>query len=86
VFAEEDLPRNCYFGDGSAIPDESMRRILDVYRELEVSVPWQKGDVILIDNILAAHGRNPFVGERKILVAMGDMVAFDEISPRLLEE
>jgi alpha-ketoglutarate-dependent taurine dioxygenase len=79
LFAEGDLPRNCYFGDGSVIPDDSLREILDVYRELEVSVPWQKGDVMLVDNVLAAHGRNPFVGERKLLVAMGDMVAFDEI-------
>ncbi len=79
VFAERDLPRNCYFGDGSSIPDEGMRQILDVYRELEVSVPWQEGDVILVDNVLAAHGRNPYVGARKILVAMGDMVTFDEI-------
>jgi amino acid adenylation domain-containing protein len=79
VFREEDLPRQCYFGDGTPIPDEMMREVLATYAELEVCFPWQKGDIMLIDNVLAAHGRNAFVGERKILVAMGDMTSFDQV-------
>ncbi|MNJ78479.1 Taurine catabolism dioxygenase TauD, TfdA family [compost metagenome] len=35
---------------------------------------WRKGDVILLDNMLAAHARDPFEGPRKIVVAMGEMV------------
>jgi hypothetical protein len=34
---------------------------------------------MVVDNVLAAHGRNPFEGSRKILVTMGDMMSFDEI-------
>jgi alpha-ketoglutarate-dependent taurine dioxygenase len=79
LLAPEDFPRACYFGDGSEIPDDFMTTILDVYREIELAFPWQKGDVMLVDNILAAHGRNPFRGERKILVTMGDMMSYDEI-------
>ena len=30
----------------------------------------QAGDVLMLDNMLAAHGRRPFKGRRKILVAM----------------
>ena len=72
----EELPRSCRFGDGTPIPDEAMREILRVYQELEVSFPWERGDVMLLDNILAAHARNPFRGERELLVAMGDMVRY----------
>ena len=79
LYAEEDLPRNLYFGDGSPIPGEYMNAILDVYRELEVSFPWRKGDVMVVDNVLAAHGRNPFEGPRKILVAMGNMRTYDDL-------
>ena len=80
LFAPQDLPRNCFFGDGSPIEDETMREILRVYDELEVSFPWQRGDVLLVDNLMTAHGRNPFTGERKILVALGDMDGFEEVS------
>jgi alpha-ketoglutarate-dependent taurine dioxygenase len=79
LFADEDLPRHLYYGDGSPIPDGHMAAILDVYRELEVSSPWQKGDVMVVDNILAAHGRNSFEGPRKILVAMGNMKTYDDV-------
>ena len=57
-----------------------MREILRVYDELEVSFPWHRGDVLLVDNLLAAHGRNPFAGERKILVALGDMDSFEGVA------
>jgi alpha-ketoglutarate-dependent taurine dioxygenase len=77
---DQELPRSLYYGDGTTIPDEHMAAILETYRELEVSFRWQKGDVLLVDNILAAHGRNPFEGPRKILVAMGDMKTYEEVS------
>lgn len=79
LFGEDDLPRHCTYGDGSPIPDADMEHILEVYRELEVCFPWQTGDVVVVDNVLAAHGRNPFAGERKILVALGDMSSYDEV-------
>lgn len=78
-FKPEDLPRNCYYGDGTPIEDSIMEEICDVYQQLEVAFPWQKGDVLLLDNILVAHARNPFVGERKLLVAMGEMTSYTEI-------
>lgn len=78
-FKPEDLPRNCYYGDGTPIEDSVMEEICGVYQQLEVTFPWQKGDVLLLDNILAAHARNPFVGERKLLVAMGDMTSYTKI-------
>ena len=68
--------------DGSPIPDEHMQTILDDYARLEVSFPWQKGDVVLVDNVLVAHGRNPFRGKRKILVALGDMASYDQAGSR----
>jgi alpha-ketoglutarate-dependent taurine dioxygenase len=78
-FKSEDLPRNCYYGDGTPIEDSVMEEICGVYQQLEVIFPWQQGDVLLLDNILAAHARNPFVGERKLLVAMGEMTSYKEI-------
>ncbi|MFF1713250.1 TauD/TfdA family dioxygenase [Streptomyces sp. NPDC058268] len=72
----DTLPRHCHFGDGSAIPDEAMAEICRVYAELEVSFPWERGDVLVLDNILVAHARNPFRGPRELLVAMGDLVPF----------
>jgi len=73
MFQIEDMPRNCYYGDGSPIEDSIMDEICASYRQLEVVFPWQKGDVLLLDNVLTAHARNPYMGERKILVAMGEM-------------
>jgi amino acid adenylation domain-containing protein len=79
LYQDDDLPRQCRYGDGTAIEDADMAAILDLYRDLEVSFRWQRGDVLMVDNVLAAHGRNPFKGERKILVALGQMTSYDEV-------
>ena len=78
VFEEEELPRNCYYGDGSVIEDSVMDEILETYRKLEVTFSWQKWDILMLDNMLSAHGRNPFTGERKLFVAMGEMSAYPD--------
>jgi hypothetical protein len=74
VFGEENLPRNVYYGDGSPIEDSVMEEVGAVYEKAKISFPWQQGDVLMLDNMLAAHGRNPYAGDRKILVAMGEMI------------
>ena len=74
LFADEDLPRNVYFGDGTPIPDETIARIGEIYEELCVEFPWQRGDLVAVDNMIVSHARRPYDGERKHLVAMGAMV------------
>lgn len=73
-FGEENLPYNTYYGDGSPIEPEVARALRDAYARESVDVPWQKGDLVLLDNMLAAHGRKPFEGPRRVLVAMGERV------------
>lgn len=67
---EANLPRHVYFGDGSAIDDAYLQCIRDIYQQLKIKFTWQKGDVMLLDNMLFSHGREPFSGERKVLVGM----------------
>lgn len=70
VFAEEDLPNNTYYGDGSAIDDETVEELRAAYDAETILFDWEKGDVLLCDNMLVAHGRESFTGQRKVLVAM----------------
>ncbi len=72
-FAEEDLPFNTYYGDGSPIEAAALDQIREAYQQTAVRFPWQEQDVLLIDNVLTSHGREPFVGPRKIVVAMTEL-------------
>jgi alpha-ketoglutarate-dependent taurine dioxygenase len=69
-WGEEGLPRNTYYGDGSPIEPEALDEIREAYRQESVDVAWRGGDIVLLDNMLAAHGRSPFSGPRRVLVAM----------------
>jgi amino acid adenylation domain-containing protein len=75
LLKEEDLPRNVYYGDGSLIEDSVIDEVRGVYQQLAINFPWQKTDILMLDNMLTAHGRNPYTGERKIVVAMGEMIS-----------
>ncbi len=74
AFGEERLPRNVYYGDGSPIEDSVIEEIGAIYQEAAISFPWQPGNMIMLDNMLIAHSRNPYIGERKIVVAMGELM------------
>jgi len=67
---ENNLPRNTFYGDGSPIELEALEHIRKVYNEEKIKFKWQKGDIMILDNILTAHAREPFKGERKVVVAM----------------
>jgi len=70
-FSDDELPRNTFYGDGSPIEESTLNEIRQVYHEEEMMFPWQRGDVMVLDNRIMCHGRSPFSGDRKIVVAMG---------------
>jgi alpha-ketoglutarate-dependent taurine dioxygenase len=74
LFGEDNLPRHAYWGDHSPIKDSVMEKIRAAYQEATISFSWQQGDVLMLDNMLIAHGHNPYVGTRKIMVTMGEMI------------
>lgn len=82
LFDEDNLPRNVYYGDGTPIEQSVIDEITAVYKQAEITFPWHKGDVLMLDNMLAAHARNSFVGVRKIVVAMGEIVNAQDIELR----
>lgn len=70
LLGEENLPRNAYFGDGSPIDVEALNVIRNVYERTKFSFQWEKNDLLLLDNMLFTHGREPYEGPRKIVVGM----------------
>jgi alpha-ketoglutarate-dependent taurine dioxygenase len=71
-FNEEELPYNTYYGDGSPIEAAVLDELREAYREEAMAFRWQEGDILMVDNMLTAHGRNPYTGPRKIVVGMSE--------------
>ncbi len=69
---EIDLPRNAYDGDGTPIEDAVLDEIRAAYQAEMLRFTWQPGDVLMLDNMLMSHGRAPFEGKRRVLVAMAE--------------
>ena len=70
LFDEEDLPTNTFYGDGGRIPDDVMDHLRSCYRAASTRFDYRGDDILVVDNMRAAHGREPFTGPRKIAVAM----------------
>jgi alpha-ketoglutarate-dependent taurine dioxygenase len=75
VVGEAGVPFNTFYGDGSPIELSVLDEVREAYRREYVSLPWQEQDMLILDNMLVAHGREPFAGSRKIVVAMADPFA-----------
>jgi hypothetical protein len=68
--AEEHFRLNVTFADGGAIPLAALRHIRETLSAHTIPHRWRRGDILALDNRLAAHGRAPFSGPRKIALAM----------------
>ncbi|MEL7002367.1 MAG: TauD/TfdA family dioxygenase, partial [Bacteroidota bacterium] len=67
---EELLPFNTYFGNGDKIDEAVFDELKSAYAQCKVKFKWQKGDLLVLDNMCMAHGRESYSGDRKILVGM----------------
>ena len=77
-YGEDGLPFSTRFGDGDPIGADVVELINAAYEANTVREPWQAGDLLLVDNIRMAHGRDPFEGPREIVVGLADAVQRDD--------
>lgn len=65
-----DMPQYACFGDGQPATDAILSEVRAAMEQESVEFPWERGDLMIIDNMLTAHGRAPYTGPRKILLSM----------------
>lgn len=65
----EEQVLHCTFGDGSEISEADMEAVREAIWKNLVIYPWQTRDILLIDNYAISHGRTPYHGPRKVVVA-----------------
>ncbi len=59
-------------GNEQPLSSEGVSQMIALADELTFDMPWQTGDVALLDNTLVMHGRRPFRGRRKVLASLGN--------------
>lgn len=65
------------FGDGKPIPEHYLQKLAAITDDIRVLHKWQQGDVLVYDNVIAQHGRQPWEGrqeDRVILASLWDGV------------
>jgi alpha-ketoglutarate-dependent taurine dioxygenase len=58
------------FGDGTLLDRDAVDVATRLSEELSFNIPWQRGDVALVDNFVTMHGRRAFTGTRKVLASL----------------
>lgn len=61
------------FGDGTPIPEQYLKKLAEITDEIRVLHKWERGDVLVYDNIIAQHGRQPWQGEQSDRVIMASL-------------
>ncbi|GAA1394574.1 TauD/TfdA family dioxygenase [Pseudonocardia kongjuensis] len=70
----DGLPFSTRFGDGTPVPADVVDLINEAHERHAVREPWHDGDLLVVDNLRVAHGRDPYTGERDVVVALTDGV------------
>jgi alpha-ketoglutarate-dependent taurine dioxygenase len=74
-FGIDRMPFSTYWGDGTPISQDEVDTLLGCYRACARTFSWEPGDVLMLDNMLVAHGRRAYAGSRRVLVAMRGTVS-----------
>ncbi|GAA5156409.1 TauD/TfdA family dioxygenase [Pseudonocardia eucalypti] len=77
VYGPESLPFNTYYGNGEPLTPDTVAVINQVYEANTAREPWRPGDLMLVDNIRAAHSREAYAGQREVLVGMASPLRMD---------
>ncbi|MDA0342442.1 MAG: TauD/TfdA family dioxygenase [Proteobacteria bacterium] len=80
IFGVDELPRDARLGDGAPISPVLLDNVRTAFAAEARDFDWRAGDVMIVDNMRAAHGRRAFTGHRRVLVSMGAM--YSEQAPK----
>lgn len=80
LFEQEELPNQTFYGDGSYLEEDVVELLINAYEAEKVTFDWQQNDVLMVDNMLVAHGREPFEGDRKVVTAMSEPRSWSQVS------
>ncbi|HLU59303.1 MAG TPA: TauD/TfdA family dioxygenase [Pseudonocardia sp.] len=70
AYGAENLPFTTCFGGGEPVGADIVELLNEVYDANTLREPWQAGDLMLVDNVRMAHSREPYEGDREVLVGM----------------
>ena len=68
--ARNNSEKSICYGDDSPISNDDMTMVIKLADELTFDIPWQTGDIVLVDNFVTMHGRRPFEGQRSVLASL----------------
>jgi alpha-ketoglutarate-dependent taurine dioxygenase len=72
MYGEGGLPFTTLFGDGEPVGPDIVATINDAYDACTVREPLYTNDLLIVDNLATAHSREPFEGDREVVVALGE--------------
>lgn len=64
-------------GKLNRLNENEISQIVDAYEKNMTSFKWKEGDLLYLDNTKTAHGRNPYLGSRSILVSLAEEGEFN---------
>ncbi|WP_156819413.1 TauD/TfdA family dioxygenase [Pseudonocardia sp. HH130630-07] len=70
VVGPDAIPKDTLDGAGDPFTAEDVGAVRTAVRGATTTVPWEAGDLLLVDNRRYAHGREPFTGDREVRVCM----------------
>jgi Taurine catabolism dioxygenase TauD, TfdA family len=82
----DDLPVDTALGDGQPLSAQDLLAIQGAYDATTIRLACRAGDLLIIDNILTAQGRNPFAGHAEYWIAFGDPIPghlLEKVSTRI---
>ena len=68
--ARNQANKSISYGDGSDFESAHLAALVEISDRLTVALPWETGDLALVDNFLVMHGRRPFRGKRRVLASL----------------
>ncbi|KAJ1535786.1 hypothetical protein HK405_015519 [Cladochytrium tenue] len=71
IDSRNDPKKAVTLGSGEYVDPQVIETMSGIMADISVSLPWQKGDVMWIDNEQVLHSRAPFVPPRRILAYLG---------------
>jgi len=73
------LPKQVRFGNNEVVDDEIVDEIAAAYARRTVRVDWQADDVLVVDNMRLAHGREPYTGERAVRTVLAGAMSWGSL-------